>query len=140
MRFNLEAKLNADDKKANEGVDFFVTSEISLKLKSAGKRNKELTFRMEQFYRKHKIDASKEMPKKYLDEWMRIFAECIVVSWNGVKNLDTGKVIKCTTDNVVLLFNQVDNLFNMCIEFAQDVSNYPHEEPTQDEVEENAKH
>lgn len=139
MKLNLERKLNADDKLANEGVDFYISGDISIKLKSAGPRNTKLKWSIEQFYRKHNLDGSKEMPSKLLDEWMRMFADAIVVSWEGVKDDDTGKKVKCTPDNVLLAFKQTDGLFNMCIEFAQDVSNYPQDEPTKEEMEEQAK-
>lgn len=129
MKTNLDSlfKTNADMEK--EGIWFEVSIGVSFRLRRFGGSNaNKVAQSMAKYHKPYaKLIDSKKLSEEETAEIMaKVFVDCCLVEWKGVKN-EHGEDIPYTFENAVSLFKSLPELFTALFNHCQSVDSFREE-------------
>ena len=112
-----------DDRENKEGVEVVLAEGISIQILRAGGANKKYarTFSRVTAPYQRRMQSGK-LDDDTSDKLMyEIYAESIVVSWTGIRVMGHDEDMPCTVENVVNLFTQQPDIFEVVREEANNM-------------------
>lgn len=126
MKTNLDSLFKTNSNMEKDGIWFEVSIGVSFRLRRFGGANSnKVAQAMTKYHKPYaKLIDSKKLSEEETSEIMaKVFVDCCLVEWKGVKD-EEGKDIPCTFENGVALFKSLPELFTTLFNHCQGVDSF----------------